>query len=269
MKTFSIAAAAVLAVTIGGIAMLRTPAQRAPEAAAPSDAVPAPAAADAPAPEAPTPTATTRGLAPANKTFTRTVTGLSIERYARGVIGLGGDGEFGGNGPLVTLSVTLSHTDTQILATVVGEAREVGGDGSRALFTPGTNPIPIYTVEQGNRILGIVAPTQLTTQMTYVDTDHDYDYLCAGGELPVQDGRLSPAPANFGCTRGPVGFARVLADTDGQDFEFTNAPDKVNDSNVVLLFNPITIRTATDGKGIAVPTSSRCPCRRCSRACPR
>lgn len=251
--------ALVVAAAGGGAIALRQAEKPAPTAQAPAPtpaSTPVEAAAAAPAADAAVPKAVTRGLItqPNPLTYTRTITGLARELYAYGIGGVGGDGEFDGHGPSVTLTVTLSYTETQILASVTGEAREVGGDGSRAFFDHYARTVPIYTVEQGNRILGITAPTQMRALLTYVDTDHDHDYVCPGGEV-TNLYRSAPdvAPWEASCGTGLVAMARFMGDTGGRDFQHDYNGDAVDATNVVVLFNPITIRTAYSGKGLPNP----------------
>lgn len=166
----------------------------------------------------------------------RTISLLSASGEFRLVAG---DAEFGGNGPDVSLSVTLrvSSDGRQVLAALEGTASEVGGTTRARIDTA----VPVYTAEPGAVITAVLSPA--TAVLSYRDGDHDGDYVCEGaGELPFKDRLVTfRNAAGSPCKDGLVRLARFLGDVNGADVNTGTPFSRVTRTSVDVLFAPIRI----------------------------
>ena len=89
-----------------------------------------------------------------------------------------GDREFNGNGPDVTVSVELVHTDEAMSALVTMTAKETKKDWTTA---SGSKIFPLYTVDPGWRIQQIVGA--VNSDLRYRDNDHEEDTYSGSGPV--------------------------------------------------------------------------------------
>lgn len=173
-----------------------------------------------------------------------------------------GDREFFGHGPSVTATVSLSVSSDgrMLLATMNGKAKETQGGDTRAAAT---GSIPLLTVPVGNKIEAILS--RKTSTVSYVDGDHEADWLCeTAGEIKLTNRKLyRPRFGKAPCLDGLTYAVRVVGDTDGQDVAKAVGFTPVRRSHVQVFFNPIRLKltkalpgTFWGGKELAVPGES-------------
>lgn len=122
-----------------------------------------------------------------------------------------GDTDFGGHGPKINASVTLSHDAASLRAAIYMHARETRSDWTTAM---GTKTITLFRPEPGWRIDGVRGTRH--THHTYTDSDHDEDAFSFAEDGPVRHmtfvGDTSGSEAGTR-TKVDVTFNRLLVDT--------------------------------------------------------
>ena len=149
----------------------------------------------------------------------------------------GGDREFYGNGPRMTVTsrLTLSGDGRRILADITGEAEETGGDTRAAGRWPGET---IWQAPPGWRIDAVEvayewweddvwqretrSALERNTRVSFTDTDHEQDFLVerAGEARRNGDNSIYFHEATLTARReamSPVAAFRVVGDTNGQE----------------------------------------------------
>lgn len=115
----------------------------------------------------------------------------------------GGDGDFGGNGPHVQVTVTVSAEDDCLFADIHMMAEETRPDHTRGRVR---ERVRLWCNPEGGHIERIVSPTRATGE--YTDTDWEIDTIVPGrGEIDVRRG----LPA----VDGPVRSFIIMGDTNG------------------------------------------------------
>ncbi|MEE2566185.1 CC_3452 family protein [Hyphobacterium marinum] len=192
-------------------------------------------------PERPTVTAVTemRYTAPRITSQTITVEPRPTERLFAIRDG-GGDGDFGGNGPRVDLSVSLSAVDHCLYADIEMIAVETRPDHTRGRLDERRR---IWCNPDGGAIERIASPTRVTAN--YTDTDWEIDTVVPGrGEIDVRRGLPD--------VDGPVRSFIVIGDTNGDIVSNDNDGRDVGDldrhgnrtvsrTSVQVQFNPISL----------------------------
>jgi len=152
----------------------------------------------------------------------------------------GGDGEFGGNGPQVDLSVEVRAVDDCLFADIEMVAVETRSDFTRGRATATRR---LWCDPDGGSIERIVTSTRATAR--YTDTDWELDTIVPGrGEIDVRRGLPE--------TSGPVRSFIVIGDTngdiatndnDGRDVGDLDADGNrtVSRTSVQVQFNPINV----------------------------
>lgn len=154
----------------------------------------------------------------------------------------GGDGDFGGNGPNVSLGAEVYARDHCLRARINMTARENRSDWTEGAVA---EDIEIWCNPDGGAIERILDETRATA--AYADTDWEIDTVVPGlGEVDPR--RSFPVPD------GPVRAFMVMGDTtgdvfsnndDGRDVEYLDAEGRfqVQRTSVQVQFNPIRVVT--------------------------
>lgn len=129
----------------------------------------------------------------------------------------GGDGDFGGNGPRVQITTTVSAQDHCLYADIHMIAEETRPDHTRGSVRERER---IWCNPDGGEITRIVSPTRATAE--YTDTDWEIDTVVPGrGEIDVRRG----LPA----VDGPVRSFIIMGDTNGDVLSNDNDGRDVGD----------------------------------------
>jgi hypothetical protein len=129
----------------------------------------------------------------------------------------GGDGDFGGNGPRVQVTTTVSAEDDCLFADIHMMAEETRPDHTRGSVR---ERVRLWCNPEGGHIERIVSPTRATGE--YTDTDWEIDTIVPGrGEIDVRRG----LPA----VDGPVRSFIIMGDTNGDVFNNDNDGRDVGD----------------------------------------
>lgn len=134
-----------------------------------------------------------------------------------------GDSDFDGNGPEITVSVSLRQANSRVLADVNFEAMEIGGDGT---IGRGSWTYTIYSAPPGRRIRNILSPSAELFSLESESSGYRY------GDVEVWSRVFAPSSL--------LSYARGAGDTGGQDISDDNNPDQ--DTSIhQLLFNPLQV----------------------------
>lgn len=164
----------------------------------------------------------------------------------------GGDGDFGGNGPRVDLSVQISARDHCLFADIEMIAVETRPDHTRGRATARER---IWCNPEGGAIQRIITPTRATAN--YTDTDWEVDTIVPGhGEIDVRRGLPD--------VMGPVRSFIVIGDTNGDvatnDNDGRDVGDLDRDGNrtvsrtsVQVQFNTISVVVPIAEPGVPEP----------------
>jgi len=87
-----------------------------------------------------------------------------------------GDSDFGGHGPNVYCTVSLTNYGDHIVATIYMDAKETRSDWTEAL---GSKNYTIYNADPDKTIEKIISPTN--SSMSYTDTNHENDVFGGNG----------------------------------------------------------------------------------------
>lgn len=154
---------------------------------------------------------------------------------------LRGDREFGGNGPIMTVSVDLKvgRGGRAVFATVNFEAREDGGDGSLTRLEPRTFEVWRWKPSDGARFVASIDRPSWSATVRSRPTCG----ACAGaidGAFPtVMTGR-NPLY--------PISSVSLIGDTMGDDISTDQNPH--GDTSIrAIVFNPVNVRFATRLQG--------------------
>ncbi|MEN0653720.1 MULTISPECIES: CC_3452 family protein [Hyphobacterium] len=152
----------------------------------------------------------------------------------------GGDGDFGGNGPRVTVSASISAEGPCLIASIDMDAVETRPDHTRGRVS---ERLRLWCNPEGGDIQRITSPTRASAE--YTDSDWEIDTIVPGrGEIDVRRGLPE--------TDGPVRSFIIMGDTNGDVFNNDNDGRDVGDldsngnrtvsrTSVQVQWNPISV----------------------------